>query len=101
MNIEPSPFPAARLPVNPGVLEAPGQSPVRRYSFGSKRLARDGTGELSWTYIGGERWEWSSQRVKSVNGNMWDNYFTIGRVRNFSGYGTLGHAFMGVVRHNL
>ena len=85
MKIEPSFFPAARPLVNLRVLEAPPQSPVGRFSFRSNQLARDETGELRWIYIGGDGGEWSSQGIERVNGNMWDNPFNVGSVRNFSG----------------
>lgn len=98
VKIEPNLFLLAVTPVEPWVIKVSLEVPVGRSAVEDQRAVRDGAGESRPTHVGGGRGRWKFQGIRG--GNRWSREgFTLGG-GNVSGHGTLGHAFMGVARHD-
>ena len=93
VKIGPNLFFLALTPVTPGVIKVPLEVSVGCF-VENKRAAGDGAGEPRPICIGGGERGWKFQGIRGGNRCSWGK-FTFGG-GNASGYGTFGHAFMGV-----
>jgi len=98
VEIEPILFLLILTPVKPRVIKVSLEVLVGLLSVGNERAAGDGAGEPRRAYIGGGRGGCNFQGIRGRNRCSWRN-FTFGG-GNASGYGTLGHAFIGAARHD-